>query len=60
MIGNIVGGDVLSVVLGAVDWLEWGSCVVVSFVVGGPGGGLAGGWLLEGVLISVAVHWCRM
>ena len=34
-----MGGDVLSVVVGGVDWLEWGTCVVVSGVGGGPGGG---------------------
>ena len=28
VIEDIVGGDVLSVVVGTVDWLEWGSCVI--------------------------------
>ena len=56
VIGDIVGGDVLSVVVGAVNWLEWGSCVVVTVVGGGP----AKDWPLEGVLIRVAVRRCRM
>jgi hypothetical protein len=43
-----------------VDWLEWGSCVVVTIVGGGPRGGPAGGWLLEVGLSKVAVHQCRM
>ena len=60
VIGDIVGGDVLSVMVGVVDWLKWGSFVVVTVVGGGPGGVLAGGWLLEGVLIRVAVRRCRM
>ena len=50
----------MSVVVGAVGWLEWGSCVVVTAIGGGPGGRLAGGWLLEGVLITGEVRRCRM
>ena len=34
--------------------------MVVSGVEEGPGGGLVRGWLLEGVLIRVAVRRCRM
>ena len=60
MIGDVVGGDVLSVVVGAVDWLERGTCVVVSGVGEGPGGGPVRGWLLEVVLSKVAVRRCRM
>jgi hypothetical protein len=58
--GDSVSGDVLSVVMGAVDWLKWGSCVVVTVVGGGLGGGPAGRWLLEGVLIRIALRRCRM
>ena len=60
MLGDVVGSDVLSVMVGGVDWLERGTCVVVSGVGGGPWGGPVRGWLLEVVLIKVAVRRCRM
>ena len=60
VVGGIVSGDVLSAVVEAVEWLEWGFCVVVSVIVKGPGDRLAGEWLLDGVLIRVAVRRCRM
>ena len=34
VIGGSMGGDVLLMVMGAVVWLEWGSCVVVAIVGG--------------------------
>ena len=60
MIGDIVGGDVLSVVLGAVGWLGCGIGVAVSRVGGGPWGGPFRGRLLEVVLSKLAVRRCRM
>ena len=32
VIGDSIGGNVLLMVVGAVVWLEWGSCVVVAIV----------------------------
>ena len=55
-----MGSDVLSVVVGAVDWLERETCVVVSDVGGRPGGGPVRGSLLGVVLIKVVVRQCRM
>jgi len=44
VIGDSVGGSVLLMVVGAVVWLEWGSCVVVAIVGWGHGAGrLRGG-----------------
>ena len=58
MVGDVVGGDVLSAVVGVVDWLERGTCGGVWRW--GGGGGPVGGWLLGVVLIKVAVRRCRM
>ena len=48
-IGDSMGGNVLLMVVGAVVWLEWGSCVVVAIVGWGQEAGrlrvAVGGWL---------------
>ena len=55
-----MGGCVLLMVVGAVVWLEWGSCVVVAIVGWGPRGRPVEGWLLGVGLSNVAVVRCRM
>jgi hypothetical protein len=60
VIGDSIGGNVLLMVVGAVVWLEWGSCVVVAIVGWGPWGRPVEGWLLGVGLSNVAVVRCRM
>ena len=48
MVGDVVGGDVLSAVVGVVDWLERGTCGGVwRWGVGWTGRGLAVGGCVD-------------